>query len=123
MFGSFFILMIFNSYAQEQERNLNNDFDSTYRFQGIIPPIEFQYNFDEMFSKSLTVDFPDEVVFDNNPSTIWLRTELLISNKSEVGPMPAILDTPVPTVDGGAMAHNQTDSNPQTRRFTDDREG
>ncbi|MCW8816489.1 MAG: hypothetical protein OQK52_01280 [Ignavibacteriaceae bacterium] len=83
MFGSFFILMIFNSYAQEQERNLNNDFDSTYRFQGIIPPIEFQYNFDEMFSKSLTVDFPDEVVFDNNPSTIWLRTELLISNKSE----------------------------------------
>ncbi|MCW8810223.1 MAG: hypothetical protein OQK64_04625 [Ignavibacteriaceae bacterium] len=62
---------------------MNNDFDSTYRFQGIIPPIEFQYNFDEMFSKSLTVDFPDEVVFDNNPSTIWLRTELLISNKSE----------------------------------------
>lgn len=78
-----FIILSLNAYAQEQERYLNNVVDSTYRFQGIIPPIEFQYNFDEIFSKPLLTELPDEVIFDNNPSTIWLRTELLISNKSE----------------------------------------
>jgi hypothetical protein len=28
-------------------------------------------------------ELSDEVVFDKNPSTIWPRTELLISNKSD----------------------------------------
>ena len=86
MFVSFAMLIIFNAYAQEQERYFNDDIDSTHRFQGIIPPIEFQYNFDEIFSKSLTTDFSYEVLLDNNPSTVWLRTELLIStNSAEMG--------------------------------------
>jgi hypothetical protein len=57
--------------------------DSTYRFQGIVPPIEFKYNINEILSEPLYTELPDEVVFDKNPSTVWLRTELLISNKSE----------------------------------------
>ena len=57
--------------------------DSTYRFQGIVPPIEFKYNINEILSEPLYTKLPDEVVFDKNPSTVWLRTELLISNKSE----------------------------------------
>jgi hypothetical protein len=83
VFISFSMLIIFNAYAQEQERYFNNDIDSTFRYQGIIPPIEFQYNFDEIFSKSFTNDFSSEVLLDNNPSTVWLRTELLISTNSE----------------------------------------
>ena len=83
LFVSFSTPIIFNAYPQEQERYFNNDIDSTFRFQGIIPPIEFQYNFDEIFSKSFTNDFSSEVLLDNNPSTVWLRTELLISTNSE----------------------------------------
>lgn len=80
------IIFAFNTYAQEQRSPLNNTTDSTHRFQGIIPPIEFQYNFDEILSKSLNTDFSNEVLLDNNPSTVWLRSELLIStNSSEIG--------------------------------------
>jgi hypothetical protein len=81
------LLSIFalSTIAQVREEKLDNYVDSTNRFQGIIPPIEFQYNFDEIFSKSLTTDFSNEVLLDNNPSTIWLRTELLISNNSQLG--------------------------------------
>jgi hypothetical protein len=78
-----FLTVTINSYAQNQEIHFIIEPDSTYRFQGIVPPVEFQYNFNEIFSKLLLTDLPDEVVFDKNPSTIWLRTELLISNKSE----------------------------------------
>jgi len=84
---SLLILMIEVSVSyscfSQQEETLNDVRDSAYRFQGIIPPVEFQYNFDAMFSKSFTTDFSNEVLLDTNPSTIWLRTELLISNQSE----------------------------------------
>jgi hypothetical protein len=65
----------------QPKEDVYKNIDSTYRFQGIIPPIEFQYNFSEIFNKPLLNELPDEVVFDKNPSTVWLRTELLISNK------------------------------------------
>ena len=75
------IAVTFNAYPQNQENLSIGKPDSTHRFQGIIPPIEFQYNFNEIFNKPLLNELPDEVVFDKNPSTVWLRTELLISNK------------------------------------------
>jgi hypothetical protein len=60
--------------------------DSIYRYQGIIPPVEFKYNIDEIFSKPIGPNIPDDILFDNNPSTIWLRTELLFANtKSQPG--------------------------------------
>jgi hypothetical protein len=46
------------------------------------PPVEFQYNLDEIFSKPISNQIPEDVLFDDNPSTVWLRTQLLISNNS-----------------------------------------
>jgi len=57
--------------------------DSTIRYQGIIPPVEFQYDLNEIFSKPLSNQIPEDVLFDDNPSTIWLRTQLLISNNKD----------------------------------------
>jgi hypothetical protein len=71
------------SFAQVEEINQSQLSDSTIRFQGIIPPIEFQYNIDEIFSKPIVPNIPDDILFDDNPSTIWLRTELLIMNNSQ----------------------------------------
>ena len=53
--------------------------DSVYRYQGIVPPIEFQYDLNEIINKSLTSQIPEEVLFNNDQSTIWLRTELMVS--------------------------------------------
>lgn len=75
-------MFTFYSYAQDQERHLKNEADSLFRFKGIIPPVEFQYNLNEIFSKPIPNQIPEDVLFDNNPSTIWLRTGLLISNNT-----------------------------------------
>lgn len=71
------------SFAQVEAINQSQLSDSTIRFQGIIPPIEFQYNIDEIFSKPIAPNIPDNILFDDNPSTVWLRTELLIMNNSQ----------------------------------------
>jgi hypothetical protein len=76
-------LFVCMSYAQIEETYQNQLPDSTIRFQGIIPPIEFQYNIDEIFSKPIAPNIPDAILFDDNPSTVWLRTELLIMNNSQ----------------------------------------
>ena len=78
----FLLLASFSCFAQQEESRINNK-DSVYRFQGIVPPIEFQYNIDEIFSKPIAPNIPDDILFDDNPSTIWLRTELLIMNNSQ----------------------------------------
>jgi hypothetical protein len=87
IFFSFLIFQIFLSasyycFAQQEESPIYNK-DSVYRFQGIVPPVEFQYNLDEFFTEPLFNQMPDEVLFEDNPSNVWLRTELLISNKSQ----------------------------------------
>lgn len=71
-----------NLFAQDQEGNLSSSADSTHRYQGIIPPVEFQYNLNEIFSKPISNQVPEDVLFDDNPSTVWLRTQLLISNNA-----------------------------------------
>ena len=76
------LLASFSCFAQQEESLINNK-DSVYRFQGIVPPIEFQYNIDEIFSKPIAPNIPDDILFDDNPSTVWLRTELLIMNNSQ----------------------------------------
>ena len=68
--------------AQPNEEYINRFSDSTFRYQGIVPPVEFHYNLNEIFSKPIAPNIPDEVLFDDNPSTIWLRTQLLISNNA-----------------------------------------
>ena len=76
------MLTSFSCFAQQEESLINNK-DSVYRFQGIVPPIEFQYNINEIFSKQIAPNIPDDILFDDNPSTVWLRTELLIMNNSQ----------------------------------------
>ena len=84
---SFLILLFvftisYSCYSQQEKETISNR-DTVYRYQGIIPPVEFQYNFNEIFSKPLLSELPDEVLFEKNPSTIWLRTEFLLSNQPE----------------------------------------
>jgi len=66
--------------AQETEKYSIEPSDTSYRFQGIIPPVEYQYNLEEFFIEPLFNQIPDEILFEDNPSNIWLRTELSLSN-------------------------------------------
>ena len=75
-----FLLFSVPLLSQGTEKYSNQISDSSYRFQGIIPPIEYQYNLNRFFTESLFNQIPDDILFEDNPSTIWLRTELLISN-------------------------------------------
>ncbi|MEJ2104217.1 MAG: hypothetical protein P8X47_06525 [Ignavibacteriaceae bacterium] len=57
--------------------------DSTYRFQGIVPPIEFKYNINEILSEPLYTGLPDEVVNQKNfpaMKSILISLHLCISN-------------------------------------------
>ncbi|MBE0572079.1 MAG: hypothetical protein IH618_11090 [Ignavibacteriaceae bacterium] len=76
-------LFVCISYSQVEETYQNQLPDSTTRFQGIVPPVEFQYNPNEIFSKPIVPNIPDNILFNDNPSTVWLRTELLIMNHSQ----------------------------------------
>lgn len=78
----FVFSIIENVFSQQEEDSYNNN-DSLYRFQGIVPPVEYQYNLDEFFIQPLFKQVPEEILFDDNPSTVWLRTELIISNSSQ----------------------------------------
>lgn len=71
-----------SSYAQRTDEQYVITADTVYRFQGIIPPLEFQYELNKIFSDPITNHLPIDILFDDNPSTIWLRTELLVSNRS-----------------------------------------
>ena len=82
---SFLILVLvisaeYDCFSQREEESFSRD--SVYRFQGIIPPVEFQYNLNEIFSKPISNQIPEDILFDDNPSTVWLRTQLLISNNT-----------------------------------------
>lgn len=68
--------------AQEREIRIEEKKDSVYRFQGIVPPVEFQYDLSRFFGQPLTKQIPTNILFTEDRSTIWLRTELLISNYS-----------------------------------------
>lgn len=80
--GFIFFVFFCVANAQMEEVYSKDITDSTNRFQGIIPPVEFQYNLNEIFSKPIINPLPDEIMFNENPSTIWLRTELSLSNNS-----------------------------------------
>jgi hypothetical protein len=99
---SFLILPFIFSFSYscfaQQEKAFDTIRDSVYRYQGIIPPLEFKYNFEEIFSKSLLSEVPDDILFDNNPSTIWLRTEILLSKnftQTDYGEMNTFFTAPL----------------------------
>jgi hypothetical protein len=70
--------------AQVRDEKLDNYVDSTYRFQGIVPPVEFKYNLNEIYGDPVFNQFEKDVLYNDNPSTIWLQTELLVSNQTEI---------------------------------------
>ena len=70
--------------AQSDEKYSIQFSDSSNRFQGIVPPVEYQYDMSEFYITPLFNQIPDEVLFEENPSNIWLRTEVLISNNSSL---------------------------------------
>jgi hypothetical protein len=79
-----FVLVLsaaYDCFSQREEELFSRD--SVYRFQGIIPPVEFQYNLNEIFSKPISNQIPEDVLFNDNPSTVWLRTQLIISNNKD----------------------------------------
>jgi hypothetical protein len=75
----FFALSI---HSQEAENKLIELSDSSFRFQGIVLPIEYQYDMSEFYIAPLFSQIPDEILFEDNSSTVWLRTELLLSNRN-----------------------------------------
>jgi hypothetical protein len=76
------VVSLYSVSFSQQDQDLSVGKDSVYRYQGIIPPIEFQYDLNEIFNKPLTYEIPEEALFNNNPSTVWLRTELMVSKSS-----------------------------------------
>lgn len=71
-----------SGYSQDTEKVFTQSPDSSFRFQGIVPPVEYQYDMNEFYVAPLFNQIPDEILFDENSSTVWLRTELLLSNKN-----------------------------------------
>jgi hypothetical protein len=92
-----FVLSVsYSCYAQQEDAPIDNK-DSVYRFQGIIPPVEYQYDLNQFFIEPLFNKIPDEILFEDNPSNVWLRTELLISNnsQSELGEVNTFFTAPL----------------------------
>ena len=69
--------------AQARNEKSDNYVDSTYRFQGIVPPVEFKYDLNELYGNPIVNQLEEDILFNDNPSTIWLRTELLVSNQND----------------------------------------
>jgi len=80
--GFIFLMFVYCAAAQVEEINSVIQKDSSYRYQGIIPPAEYQYDLNQFFIEPLFNDIPNEILFEDNSSNIWLRTEIIISNNS-----------------------------------------
>ncbi|MGB5287206.1 MAG: hypothetical protein WBQ32_04025 [Ignavibacteriaceae bacterium] len=74
-----FYLLGVSLLAQEIEKYSIETSDTSYRYKGIVPPVEYQYDLDEFFIEPLFNQIQDEILSEDNPSNIWLRTDLLIS--------------------------------------------
>jgi len=69
-------------FAQNDKETIIFPMDTVYRYQGIVPPLEFQYDLNQLFQQPLIQQIPVDLLFTEDRSTIWLRTQLLISNHS-----------------------------------------
>jgi hypothetical protein len=79
----FYLCLLASTFYSQEAKNRSIQLaDSTLRFQGIIPPVEYQYDMNEFYVVPLFSEIPDEILFDQNSSTVWLRTELLLANKN-----------------------------------------
>lgn len=69
-------------FAQNDKETIISPIDTVYRYQGIVPPLEFQYDLNQLFQQPLNQQIPVDLLFTEDRSTVWLRTQLLISNQS-----------------------------------------
>jgi len=69
-------------FSQDYPEDYQPPPDSVLRFQGIVPPVEYQYDMSEFYVAPLFNQIPDEILFEDNSSTVWLRTELLLSDRN-----------------------------------------
>ena len=88
------IILVFFSLTQAQNQKEYDYFpvDSALRYQGIVAPLEFKYDLKELYGKRFFNNIREELLFDNNPSTIWLRTELALSYPYSMGDKSEIDD-------------------------------
>jgi hypothetical protein len=80
MYSLAILSLISENIAQNGNEKIIFPPDTVYRYQGIIPPIEFQYDLNQFFQQPLVNQISTDVLFTEDRSTIWLRTEMLISN-------------------------------------------
>lgn len=76
------VVFAISGYSQDAGKVFTLSPDSSFRFQGIIPPVEYQYDLQQFFTEPLFNELPDEILFEENSSTVWLRTQLLLSHKN-----------------------------------------
>ena len=76
------VVFAISGYSQDTGKVFTQSPDSSLRFQGIIPPVEYQYDMNEFYIVPLFNQIPDEILFEENSSTVWLRTELFLSYKN-----------------------------------------
>ncbi len=65
--------------AQVESKTLSVPKDSLFHYQGINPTLNLNYKFDDLIHYNNPDFFPNNLPPYDNPSTIWLRTELALS--------------------------------------------
>ena len=66
--------------AQTESKTLSVPKDSIFRYQGITPNLNLDYKFDDLIHyNDLNLHSNNQLLY-GDPSTIWLRTELILSS-------------------------------------------
>jgi hypothetical protein len=88
----FFLFVLFISVtiaellkAQNETKIFPLPADTILRQQGITPSLELDYDFDHLFINSQLNPFESSTSFFDDTSTIWLRTELSLSQPFNPG--------------------------------------
>lgn len=71
--------------AQTENKNLSFPKDSLFRYQGFNPTFNINYEFDDRILYNNLDLLPSNLLPYDNPSTIWLRTELALSSSLSFG--------------------------------------
>ena len=86
----FYLVLLFSLfsvflYAQGEDTSSIENKDSVYRYQGINPALNINYNLD-LFIPFKFSPFNSNKLIEGDKSTLWLRTEIALSYFSQRGP-------------------------------------
>jgi hypothetical protein len=79
LFSVMLFSLIPNLFAQDDDQLEIFNPDTVYKYQGIIPPIEFRYDLTQFVQRPFSDPIPIDDLFMDDRSTIWLRTGMLLS--------------------------------------------